>query len=281
MTVHWTGIGMGLVAAVALLPAGCGKESAPPAAAPTTAPTTEVKATPAITAAPAAMKPASLNGVKPAADSGTIVGWVGFSGTPPKPRPINFGGEKICADLNKDKSPPLDESLVVNPNNTVKWAVVSIRGNVPGEHRPADKPVIMDQVGCVFVPHVAGLMVGQEIEYRNSDPVSHNIRGTPKKNQAFNSIFAANLSTKGKFDTPEIGIPLKCDIHFWMSSYLHVFSHPFFAITGDDGSFVISGVPPGQYTLQVWHEKLKPQTHAVEVKAGEVKEVPFTLSSDS
>jgi hypothetical protein len=273
MRARWTEIGLGLVAAVALGPAGCGKEGATPAATPTT----RAPAAPA-TSVPVATRPAALDAVKAAAGSGAIVGWVGYQGAPPKPRPIIFGGERVCADLNKNKT-PLDESVVLNPNNTVKWAVVAIRGKVPGEHRPPDKPVIMDQVNCVFVPHAAALMVGQEIEYRNSDPVSHNIRGTPRRNSPFNSIFAAKMSTKAKFDQPEVGIPLKCDIHFWMSSYIHVFSHPFFAITGDDGSYVITGVPPGRYTLQVWHEKLKPQTQTVEVKAGEVKEVPFTLST--
>jgi hypothetical protein len=119
-------------------------------------------------------------------------------------------------------------------------------------------------------------MVGQEVELRNSDPVSHNIRGTPTRNQAFNNVFTAKMATKTKFDSAEIGIPLKCDIHFWMSGYVHVSQHPFFAITGDDGSFIIPDVPPGTYTLLAWHESLKPQTQPITVQAGEVKEVEFT-----
>jgi plastocyanin len=275
-------VGLGLVtAAVSLVPAGCSTGGAMPTAAPTSA----AKAGPAPTepaaSVPAAARPAALDAVKAVPGSGVLVGWVGYQGPRPKPRPINFGGEQACANLNKDKAPH-DESLVLNPNNTVKWALVSLRGDVPGEYRPPDKPVVVDQVGCVFVPHAAALMVGQEIEFRNSDPVTHNIRGTPKRNSPFNSIFAANGGgSKVRFETPEVGIPLKCDIHFWMSSYIHVFSHPFFALTGDDGSFVLSGVPPGSYTLQVWHESLKPQRQAVEVKEGEVKEVPFTLSKGS
>jgi hypothetical protein len=278
MNAHWTEIGLGFVAAVALVQAGCGQGGATPTQTPT-AQTIPPKGEAVVKSVPAATKPDSLKTVKAAADSGTIVGWVGYQGPLPKPRPINFGGEKACANLNRDKT-PVDESVVLNPNGTLKWAVVGIRGNVPGEHRPPpDKPVIVDQIGCIFVPHVTALMVGQEIEFRNSDPVSHNIRGTPRRNTSFNSIFAANMSTKLKLDTPEVGIPLKCDIHFWMSSYLNVFPHPFFAVTGDDGSFVIKGVPAGTYTLQVWHEKFKQQTETVEVKAGEVREVPFTLSS--
>jgi hypothetical protein len=139
--------------------------------------------------------------------------------------------------------------------------------------------VVVDQIHCIFLPHVVGIVAGQEIEFRNSDPVSHNIRGTPTRNLGFNSVFASKMSSKTKLETPEIGIPLKCDIHFWMSGYVHVLPHPFFAITGDDGSFVISGVPPGSYTLFTWHESLKSQTQAITVKAGEVKEVEFTFPS--
>jgi plastocyanin len=227
---------------------------------------------------PAAARPASLDAVKAAPETGTIVGWVGYDGPAPKPRPINFGADIVCGNMHKEK-PALEETLVLNENHTVKWAVVSIRGDVPGEHKIPETPAVLDQVGCIFTPHVVALMAGQEIEYKNSDPVSHNIRGTPKKNQAFNNIYAPNMTSKARFDKAEIGIPIKCDIHFWMASYIHVFPHPFFAVTGDDGAFVLSGLPPGKYTIQLWHEKLRPQTHAVEVAAGEVKELPLTLSA--
>jgi hypothetical protein len=209
--------------------------------------------------------------------AGAITGWVIYQGDPPKPKTINFGPEKVCASLHPDR-PPSYETLLVNPNGTVKGALVTIRGNIPGKYSPPAQPAVIDQVGCVFTPHVVAAMVGQDIELRNSDPVSHNIRGSPTRNLAFNSVFASKVTTKTKFETPEIGIPLKCDIHFWMSAYVHVMPHPFFAITGDDGSFVISGVPPGNYTLLAWHESLKSQTQVITIGAGEVKEINFTFS---
>jgi plastocyanin len=222
-------------------------------------------------------RPSLASRVVAAHDTAAIIGWVNYQGTPPKPKTINFGPEKVCGSLHGDK-PPLYETLVVNPNGTLKWALVTIRGSVPGTYPPPAQPVVVDQVGCVFTPHVVGAMVGQEVEFRNSDPVSHNIRGTPVRNLIFNNLFASKVSINNKFDKPEIGIPLKCDIHFWMSAYVHVMPHPFFAITGDEGSFVISGVPPGSYTLVSWHESFKPQTQMISLSPGEVKEIDVSFS---
>jgi plastocyanin len=205
-----------------------------------------------------------------------LTGFVLYQGPRPKPKDINFGPEKVCASLHPDK-PPVYETLVLNPNGTLKWALVGIRGTVPGKYSPSEKPVVVDQVGCIFSPHVVGAMVGQGIEFHNSDPVTHNIRSTATRNVSFNNNFAPKSISKTKFESPEVGIPLKCDIHFWMSGYIHVFPHPYFAVTGDDGSFVISGIPPGNYTLLAWHETLKTQTQLVSLSAGEVKEIDLTF----
>jgi len=282
MKTSWTSIGFTALAAAALAASGCAKSGASGGAA--TAPTAAGAARANRAAAPAPSREASLvkrpslaSRITAPRDAAAITGWVVYQGTPPKPKAINFGAEKVCASLHGDK-PPLYETLVVNPNGTIKNALVTIRGKVPGNYPPPAQPAVLDQVGCTFVPHVVAMMAGQEIELRNSDPVSHNIRGSPTRNLVFNSVFATKVSTKNKFDSPEMGIPLKCDIHYWMSGYIHVLPHPFFAVTGDDGSFVIPNVPPGSYTLLVWHETLKTQTQAITLTAGEVKEVEFTFS---
>jgi plastocyanin len=278
MRTRWISIGCGAAALAALVVSGCTRMGASPAPTETGSGDRAKPRAASTTPAPSVVKLPSLAGkVKPSSDKGAIVGWVVYQGVPPKPKAINFGAEQICASMHNGKS-AYYETLVVNPNSTVKGTFVTIRDKVPGAYAPPSQPVVIDQVGCIFTPHVTAALVGQEIEFRNSDPVSHNIRATPKHNQAFNSVFASKNATKLKFDSLETGIALKCDIHFWMSAYFHVSQHPFFAITGDDGSFAIPDVPPGEYTLLAWHETLKTQTQKISVKAGEVKEVEFTWS---
>lgn len=272
------------LSACALLFAGCsGNTPAEPAGAGAGAsPTAAAKpagAAVAPTAKPALNRPAAFDKVAAPKDKGTIIGRVIYSGTPPKPKPINFGADKVCGDLHKEHA-AFYETLVLNPDSTVKWALVSIRGKVPGDYKPPAKPAVLDQEGCIFTPHVVAMMAGQEIEYRNSDPLSHNIRTNSRRNPPFNNIFAPKATSKSKLDTAEQSIQVKCDIHFWMSAFLHVLSHPFFAVTGDDGVFIIPDVPPGDYTLSTWHETLKIPDQKVSVGAGEIKEVDFVVSGE-
>ena len=207
----------------------------------------------------------------------TLTGKVAFEGTAPAPKPISFGAEKQCAIMHGDK-PPVDEGIVVNSNNTVKWALVYIKEGVSGEFKAPDQPVVVNQKGCLFSPHVAAVMAGQKIDFKNEDAVLHNVRANSKANKMFNIAQPIQgMTTTKKFDQPEIGIQMRCDVHFWMSAYIHVLSHPFFAVTGEDGSFTIKDLPAGNYTLEVWHEALGTQTQMVTVGEGESKEVNFSL----
>ncbi len=124
------------------------------------------------------------------------------------------------------------------------------------------------------------VQAGQPVEFRNSDPLLHNIRANSKQGQSFNIAQPVKgMKQVRKFSKPEIGIQLRCDVHWWMAGYLHVLPHPFFAITGDDGTFTIKGVPAGTYRLEAWHEKLGTQTKTVTVKPGETVTVDFTFSA--
>jgi len=209
----------------------------------------------------------------------TIRGTVVFSGRAPAPKPVEFGAEKQCALLHGN-NPPYAEDLVVNANGALKWTLVYVANEVPGDVAPPTEPLIFDQKGCLFSPHVGAVMVGQPIEVRNSDPVLHNVRAQSKAGQSFNIAQPVQgMKTTKTFKKPEIGIPLKCDVHFWMTAYLHVLSNPFFAITGADGTFTIEGLSPGTYTLAAWHEKLGEQTHTVIVQEGQRATVTFTFAA--
>lgn len=208
---------------------------------------------------------------------GTLTGKVNFIGTAPAPKPVNFGPEKQCAIAHGDKA-PLDETIVVNANNTLKDVLVYVKEGVSGQFEAPKEQVMIDQNGCIFSPHVSVAMVGQEVVFKNSDTLLHNVRTLSTANKVFNIAQPIqNMTTKKVFSSPEIGIQLKCDVHFWMLAYLHVLINPYYAITGDDGSFTIKDLPAGTYTIEVWHGKLGAQTQSITITEGESKSVDFSL----
>lgn len=211
------------------------------------------------------------------AQNATIKGVVKFKGEAPKPRLISMKADKQCDAIHGGK-PVTAEDFVVNQNGTLKWVFVYVKEGVKGKYNPPAQPVVLDQQGCWYHPHVFGIMVGQKLEIRNSDPLLHNIHSVPKKNKPFN----IGQPTKGMknefvFTTPEVMIPIKCDVHPWMSGYAGVLDHPFYSVTNDKGEFEIKNLPPGTYTIEAWHEKLGTQTQTVTVKAGETKTIEFTF----
>ena len=211
------------------------------------------------------------------ATGAAVTGKVIYQGDPVTQKPINFGAEKQCALMHGDKM-PLMEEIVVNSNGTLKSALVYIKEEIPNAQAPT-APVTIDQKGCMFSPHVSAAMVGQPVDFINNDALLHNVRTVSKVNKLFNIAQPVQgMKTTKKFDQPEIGIQLRCDVHFWMASYIHVLSHPYFAVTGEDGSFSIQGLPAGTYTLEMWHEKLGTQSQTITVQEGESKAVDFSVT---
>jgi plastocyanin len=209
---------------------------------------------------------------------GTIAGVVKFKGTAPAPKKLEVTKDKeVCAKTAKS-----DPSLIVSGGNMVN-AVVQITDIKKGKKMEPQK-VTLDQNGCEYKPHVLALTAGSTVEILNPDGILHNVHSYSKANAPFNVAqpkFKKSLTQK--IDKPEV-INLKCDVHGWMSGWLFVAENPYFSVTDDKGSFKLTDVPPGTYTIQVWHEtlaneaaKTKPVTQKVTVKAKEEAKVNFEL----
>jgi plastocyanin len=219
--------------------------------------------------APADAPPAAADQPAAAAPAagGSISGLVRFTGTAPANPTIDMSEEAACKA--KHATPPTDPQVVVN-NGMLANVFVYVKSGLPaGATYPTPStPAVVDQSGCLYSPRVFGVMVGQPIEIRNSDPVLHNIKAVPTANRGFNiSQPTAGMKTTRTFNTPEIMVPLECNVHGWMNAWVGVVAHPFFATSGADGSFTIPGLPPGAYELEAWHEKLGTQTASVTVPA--------------
>jgi len=211
------------------------------------------------------------------AQNATVKGVVKFTGEAPKPRLISMKADRQCDAMHGGKQVTA-EDIVVNQNRTLKWVFVYVKEGVKGKYNPPNEPVVLDQQGCWYHPRVFGIMVGQKLEIRNSDPLLHNVHATPKKNKPFNiGQPVKGMKNYVTFTTPEVMVPFKCDVHPWMAAYAGVLEHPFYSVTNDKGEFEIKNLPPGTYTIEAWHEKLGTMTQTVTVKAGETKAIEFTF----
>ena len=255
-------IGVGLAATLSLV--SCGGDK------PAEAPKTDASA-PAAGAGGAAATPDEANG-------GTVTGKVAFTGDKPKMATLDMSANPACDRAHKG-SPAKSEEVVVNDNGTLKYVFVWVKSGLPDKNWAIPTTAItLDQNGCQYKPHMIGVMAGQNIDVKNSDPTNHNIHPQPTVNQEWNESQAPGSEDKMKtFARQEVLIPVKCNVHPWMRSYIGVVSHPFFAVTGDDGTYTIKGLPPGTYTIEIVHEKYGKQEQQVTVGAKESKTLDFSI----
>jgi plastocyanin len=206
------------------------------------------------------------------ADGGKISGKVTFKGKPKPAKTIKMSADAACEAMHT--SPAKDEKMIVGDGTGEVHPLANVfvyvkSGVQKKDFAVPDKPVVIDQNGCRYVPHVLGIMAGQKMEFINSDKTTHNVHSLAKKSANFNNAQTAGAPVLTKtFEKEEVMVKVKCDMHPWMTCYVGVLNHPYFAVTGKDGAFSIDGLDDGEYEVEAWHELVKTRTAKVTIAGG-------------
>ncbi len=211
-----------------------------------------------------------------AATAGNIAGSIVFEGDAPAMAVIDMSAEEVCAD--KHSTPPTADEVVVS-DGMLANVFVYVKEGLENLTFPTPAATLLDQDGCTYIPHVLGVMADQDITIRNSDGVLHNINASPTEQRGFNTSQPTTMESTRSFGTVEVMIPVRCDVHGWMTAYIGVLAHPYHSVSGSDGSFDLSTLPPGDYVIEAWHERYGVQTQNVTVATGETAEVTFTFDA--
>jgi plastocyanin len=211
------------------------------------------------------------------ATTGTIRGMVRVTGEFPTPKKVSFGSDAACAK-GQDGPVYFDTALAADGKlqNVFVWVKQGLEGYA---FETPTREVVVDQRGCMYLPHIVGVQVGQPVAFVNSDATTHNVHTEPKKGRGENfSMATKGMRTRRTFNRAQVMMKTKCDIHPWMSAWIGVVPHPYFAISSADGGFEISGLPPGEYVLEAWHEKLGVLTQPVSVAASDIGKADFMFT---
>jgi len=212
------------------------------------------------------------------AHAGTVTGKINITGTASAPEKINMDADPVCAGLHPE--PFFSEDVVVNPDKTLQNVFVYVKEGLEGKTFETPKEAVaFDQKGCHYIPHVFGLQVNQPLEVLNSDATLHNVHGQPTKSKEFNlGMPIQGMKVTRKFDQPEVMVKFKCDVHPWMHAYAGVLPHPFFNVSGENGTYEIKNLPAGSYIIEAWHEKYGTQIQNVTVDETGIKTIDFTFA---
>lgn len=226
-------------------------------------------------AAPSAAPPAAPAATAAAAGNGVISGTIAYANGDPDAA-ITMDADPVCQGLHPEAA--YTEKVVADGGGLAN-VFVYVKSGLSGSYPAPAEKALLNQQGCQYSPHVSGIMVGQTLVIKNSDPTLHNVHAMPDKNAEFNQGQPfQDMTLERTFDHPEVMIPFKCDVHPWMSSYMGVLDHPFFAVSAGDGSFSIEGLPAGEYEVEAWHETLGAKTMTVSVAADGTAEANFDFS---
>ena len=207
-----------------------------------------------------------------------IIGTVVYEGKAPKLKAITMDADPVCA--SKHTETVRVEVLVLGEGQTMANVFVYVKSGLSAKtHETPAEPVVIDQVGCMYTPHVFGIRAGQPLKILNSDGTLHNIHALSKINRPFNiAMPETKLEASEVFTKEEFMFKIKCDVHPWMGAWVTVLSHPFFDVTTTDGTFEITGLPAGTYEIEAWHEKLDALTTTVTLADGAEESLDLTFS---
>ena len=206
---------------------------------------------------------------------GVVHGDVRLTAAPARKKWIVMDADPRCASLHAGRVP--SEEVVVDAKLGVRWAFVYVKEGARPAVAPA-VPMLLAQSGCRYDPHVVGIQVGQPLLVRNDDPLLHNIHALPFANQVF-SFGQPAQGQEGRvwFKTPEVMVQVRCDVHPWMTAWIGVLDHPYFAVTDSAGAYALPELPPGFYTVEVWHEAYRSVAKRIELNPGEETVLNFRL----
>jgi plastocyanin len=238
---------------------GCSRSAPPPAPAPA-----------------AAAENAPVKAAVSSAGAGTVHGTVKLIGTAPAGEPINMKSDPYCAKQQGGKT----EEVVVGAGGGLKNVVVHVAGGLAEKYSPRASEAVMDQQGCMYRPRVLVAQAGQTVLITNSDQTLHNIHTYKGTSTLFNQAEVFGMPPiKKRFASSGEVIKFKCDVHPWMTGFLLLVDNPFYAVTGDDGSFNLPDVPAGTYTIEAWHERLGTQKSQVTVAAGKTSDLSMQFAA--
>jgi len=223
--------------------------------------------------------PQSATPAKPAitvdpATAGSISGVVTFAGPQPKTIALEMSQDPSCPS-----KPQPAETFVVKDGKLANVFVYIKEGLPQGRFAVPSEPVVLDQKGCRYIPHMLGIMAGQPLKILNTDTADHNVHDMPTKNPQWNeSQMTGDPPVLKTFPNPEMMLPLQCNQHPWMRAYVNVMPNPYFAVSAADGTFTIANLPPGEYIVAALHEKLGEQTMKVKVDPKSAAKADFKFA---
>lgn len=225
-------------------------------------------------------EPSAPTAVIDPSTTATITGTVTLDGTPPVNPSIIMTNAPECAKLHS--SPAVYPQVVTGDQGALADVIVYVKAGLGNYHFDIPStPVTLDQAGCMYEPHVLGVMAGQKLAVKNTDPVVHNVHPVPHENHAWNKSQPVGSETiETSFEHPELAVRVLCNLHPWMRAYVFVFASPYFDVTSKEGTFELKNLPPGTYTIEAWQEKYGTQDHSVTLGPKETKSISFTFKAN-